>query len=90
MGLVQHNHVVQAFATQGADPALHERILPWRAWCDDHFLDTQVLERAAELVPVDAVAVADQVTRRRARRSSGRDSEKLLRISELETWFCGR
>ena len=51
---VEHDHVVQAFAANRADESLHVRVLPGRAVRDDDFLDAQVLEAFAEVLPVNA------------------------------------
>jgi hypothetical protein len=64
MAFVQNDDVIKAFAANGADQTLYERVLPGRARCDQHFLDPHVLHGAAEVVPVDAIPVAEQVTRR--------------------------
>jgi hypothetical protein len=39
-GLVEHNQVVQAFATYGADDPFDIRALPWRTWRRKHLFDS--------------------------------------------------
>ena len=64
MGLVPEEDVVQTLSADRADKAFHERILPGRTRRDADFLDPQALQTLAKAVDVDAVVVADQVTRR--------------------------
>jgi hypothetical protein len=57
--------MVQTVAAEGADYPLAVRILPRRPWGRDHLLDIQAGQAATYLIAIDAVAVADQITRRR-------------------------
>jgi hypothetical protein len=58
MGLVQHDHLIQALATDTADEALHVGILPRATRRDLHLVDAYVLHALWKSVTVDAVAVA--------------------------------
>ena len=59
MGLVQHNHMIQTIAAYAADDSFAKWILPRRAWCDQNFLNTHVLDSLLEVFAVDAVADRD-------------------------------
>ena len=65
MSLVQHDDMIQTLPASRADQPLHERILPRRPRRRDDFLDAHANQRAAKFLAVDAVAVADQIARRR-------------------------
>jgi hypothetical protein len=70
MPLVADDDMVQTLAADGADHSLHVRRLPGRAWGRHDFLAMQAGQAAPHLTAVDAIAVADQVTRRRLERKS--------------------
>src|SRR6266849_2743459 len=65
VSLVEDNHVVEQFASDGANDSLGERVLPGRAWCGEHFGDADASHPSPKLVAVDVVAIAQEVTRRR-------------------------
>ena len=61
MALAENDDLVQAFATKRAAEALRVRILPGRARGGQRLLDAHVPDPMAEVVAVDATAVADRV-----------------------------
>src|SRR5687768_15281161 len=62
-GLVEHNQVIQAFATNGADHPLDVGPLPWRAWRRQYLFDAHRLDLLNEVMAEDAVPIAQQITR---------------------------
>ena len=64
MILIQDDHVVQTFATYAADDSFTIRVLPGRAWCDGDFFNVHAFDTLGEVVPVDAVTIANEKTRR--------------------------
>jgi hypothetical protein len=52
-------YVIQTFAPDRADQALHERVLPRAAGSGQDFLDTHALDALPERLPVDTVAIAE-------------------------------
>src|SRR5215831_3548736 len=62
--LISHDEVVQAFATNGADEALHIRILPGAAWRRNHIFHSQGSGEVGEISAIDGVAIAQQIGRR--------------------------
>src|SRR5450631_3299271 len=67
VGLVEHDHVVHALATNRADEAFDVGILPGRSGRGDHLCDAEALHLATEKLAVDSISVADQESRRRVR-----------------------
>src|SRR5713226_919505 len=65
VSLVEDNHVVEQFASDGADQALGEGVLPRRARCGENLGRAHALHSLPKLAPEDAVAIAEQVGRRR-------------------------
>ena len=65
MPFIQDDHVVQAFAPHAADQAFHIWILTRASWRRDDLFHAHRHHRRAERLPVCAVAVADQIPRRR-------------------------
>src|SRR5438132_7613526 len=63
--LVEDDHVVEQLAADGADHARGEGVLPGRAWCCEDLGDAHTLNPSSELAPVDAVAIAKEIARRR-------------------------
>src|SRR4029450_7562591 len=57
---VPHDDVVEALAPQGADHALHERILPGRTRRRQHFVDAHGPRDTLKGRAVDPIAVADE------------------------------
>ena len=60
MCLVEHDHVIETLATQGADHALDVRILPGTPWTGHDLRDTEAGDPAAHMRVIDVVAVAQQ------------------------------
>ena len=60
VSLVEHDDVMKALASDGADHPLRVRILPGRSWCYYDFFDSHVLDTLAEELAVDGVAIAKQ------------------------------
>lgn len=58
MPFIQNDDVIEDVATDGADDALGERVLPWGSRCGRDVVDTEILHRLAEPGIVDAVPVA--------------------------------
>jgi len=56
--LAEDDGVVQAVASDAADDALYERVLPWTPWRDEHFLDARVLGPLPEVGAVHAVPIS--------------------------------
>ena len=75
MGFVQHHHVVEALAAEGADEPFHVGILPRGSRRRLDFMDTQGLDAARERAPVHRIAIAQEVARRSL---SGEDLHELL------------
>ena len=57
--------MVEQLAADGADHALGEGVLPGRAWCREDLGDAHALHPSSKLAPVDAVAIAKEIARRR-------------------------
>src|SRR5262249_38200985 len=62
--LIPHDDMIETFATQCPNQALHKRILPRRAWRRHHFLGAKTLHEATEVSSVDAIAIPQQIRRR--------------------------
>lgn len=63
VGLAQYDDMIEALATDTAVQPLNVRILPWRSWCRDDFLDTHVFDALPEELAVDRVTIAKQESR---------------------------
>jgi hypothetical protein len=61
--LTQDDNVVQAFAANTPDEALHIRVLPGTPGRDEHFFDPHVLHPLPKEGPIDTVAIAHQIPR---------------------------
>ena len=61
MRLVQHEEVVEAFATDGPDDSLHERILPGRAGGGQNLVDPHARDASREGFPVDPISIPKQI-----------------------------
>ena len=59
---VQHDHVVQAFAADGADDSFSVGILPGRSRRSGDFVGSHAFDAVLEIVAVDAVAIAKEKT----------------------------
>src|SRR5262245_28426171 len=64
MPLAQHDEVVETVAADGADKALHVRILPGRLGRNQYLFDPQVLDAVPKVLAVDAVAITKKITGR--------------------------
>ena len=65
VSFVQDDHVVEEFAADRSDHALGERVLPGRTGRRKNFGDAHATNPSPKLAAVDAVAIAEEVTRRR-------------------------
>src|SRR5207245_9051805 len=66
VSFVQEDHVVEEFAADRSDHALGERVLPGRTGRRKNFGDAHATNPSPKLAAaVDAVAIAEEVTRRR-------------------------
>ncbi len=63
MALAEDEDVVETLASDRADEALRERILPRASGSREDFLDLHALHVLAEGVPVDGVAIAEEIGR---------------------------
>src|SRR5687767_8425239 len=72
----EDDHMIQTLATNGADEPLHIGPLPGRAWRRQHLFHAHCLHLLNELMPEDAVSVAQQIARRFV---PGKGLTKLLR-----------
>lgn len=59
---MEHDHVVQTLAAEGADQPFDVRPLPRRSWRRKNFLDAHVLDLLREFVAEDPIAIAQQIT----------------------------
>ena len=59
--LVEHDHVVQTFAADGADQALDEGILPRGARRNELLFQSEAQRPLHEFQTVDAIAIAEQI-----------------------------
>jgi hypothetical protein len=60
---VEHDDMVQTIAAYAADNSFTIRILPRTAWCDWDFFNTHAFDTLGEVVPIDAVAIANEKTK---------------------------
>src|SRR3989441_8316285 len=65
VSLIQHDHMVEELAADGADHAFDEGILPGRTGRRENLGDEHALHPSPKLAAVDAVAIAEEITRRR-------------------------
>ena len=63
MSFVEHDDVVEALPTDGADQALAIGVLPWRSRCCQHFLDAHRPHSLGDLAGEDLVPVMEQESR---------------------------
>src|SRR6516165_10867741 len=63
MVLSQHDHMVQALPPDRSNHSLAVRILPRTPRCDRYFLDIHSLYATTKFLPIDLVAIAQQVSR---------------------------
>src|SRR6266404_8500228 len=60
-GFVEHDHMVQAFATKSADHTFDVGALPWRARRRQHLFDSHRLRLENEVAAEDSVAVTQEI-----------------------------
>jgi hypothetical protein len=65
VGLVEDDHMVETLPPDGTDDPFDIRILPGRARRYENLLDTESMHGSVEVISVDPVPVANQVTRGR-------------------------
>src|SRR6202030_2252129 len=58
---MEHHHMIEALASNGADRSLYIGTLPRRARCRQNFADAQVSHLFAEVIAENSIAVAQQV-----------------------------
>ena len=68
MTLVEHDDVVKHVAPERAYHSLRVRILPRRTWRSRDLVDTHAVDAAAKLGSIDAITVANHVSRRAVER----------------------
>src|SRR5262245_46883843 len=71
----QDNHMVQALATNRANDAFDVSSLPGRSRSAENFLDIHYRDLIAELLPIDAISISQQIS---GCRIKGKPLEDLL------------
>jgi hypothetical protein len=72
---MEHDHMIEALATNGSNHSLDIGSLPRRARCRQDFANTHVSHSCSEVIAQNSIAVAEQVPRELViRPPSGRDS----------------
>jgi hypothetical protein len=61
--LIEHDDVIEALASKGADHALNVRILPRRLRCRPHFFDAHLLHGPLKIRSVNRITVSDHKAR---------------------------
>src|SRR3989442_9028852 len=61
---VPHDDVIEALASEGADHAFHERILPGRTRGREHLFDAQMLNSTPRTRSIDSITIPDDEARR--------------------------
>jgi len=64
MSLIQKDHAIEAFPSDGSDDALDERRLPRTTEQDQELVRTYSLDPIFEDIPVDFVSVPEEIFRR--------------------------
>src|ERR1700747_97894 len=64
MFVVDDDHMIEAFATEGTDQSLHVRILPRTSWSRRYLLNSYSLNSGLEVVPVNSISIENQTARR--------------------------
>jgi hypothetical protein len=59
---MEHDHMIEALASNGTNHPLHIRSLPRRSRRGQHFLDAQVSHLFSEVQAEDCIAVTKQVS----------------------------
>jgi len=76
VSLIQDDHMVEELAADGADHAFDQGILPWRTGRRENLGDAHAVHPSPKLAAVDAVAIAEEIARRRV---IGERLDELLR-----------
>ena len=58
---IEHNHMIEALTTYGADHAFNVGALPWRARRRQHLFDSHGLDLFNEFAAEDPVAIPQQI-----------------------------
>ena len=62
MFFVEHDHMVETFATNGTDDSLAVGILPRRMGCNQDFVDSHVLDSLLEVIAIDMARAVKNVS----------------------------
>jgi hypothetical protein len=62
-GFMEHDHMIEALASNGSNHSLYIASLPRRAWCGQHFANAHVSHLFSEVVAKDPIAVTQYITR---------------------------
>lgn len=62
--LIEDDHVIETFAADGANDALHIGVLPRRSRCSDDLLNTHRLDTVTEGLTIGSITVSQQKARR--------------------------
>src|SRR5512133_606782 len=65
VSLANYDHVIQAFASDGADQSFRVTVLPRRSWCRRSVANPQRANAARKCLAVDTVAIMNEVIRHR-------------------------
>src|SRR5260370_38460087 len=60
---MEHDHMIETFATNGSNHSLYIGSLPRRAPCRQNFADAHISHLFSEVIAEDSVAVAPQIVR---------------------------
>ena len=55
--------MVQAFPADGSNYTFDERVLPRRSWCDEDFANVHSHESLSKFVPIESIAIAQEISR---------------------------
>jgi hypothetical protein len=67
---MEHDHMIEALATNGSNHSLYIGSLPRRARCRQDFADAHVSHLFSEVIAKDPIAVPQQVTRELVNKST--------------------
>ena len=62
--LIEDDNVIETFAADRADDALHIGVLPRGSWCGDDLLNTHRLDTVTEGLAIGSIPVSQQKARR--------------------------
>src|SRR5437016_1670210 len=65
MSFSQHDHMIQAVASDRSDQPLHVGPLPGAGRRGEHFLNAQTLDSLTKVIPINPIPVSQQVMWRR-------------------------